>query len=155
MLAGSAGGAGGSANFESQHGGGVVVKALGQFLIGPVLGLAAGRCPHALHIVARIAQHVPNVIPVVHAIGENFKLLERKRLGHFAVLHFPGWVVVADALLWVAVEDDADVVAAVGHDHARLTIGYHAAPDLGWHVVVAANVVAVVVAHGFSNRKPL
>ena len=28
-------------------------------------------------------------------------------------------------------------------------LGDHAAPDLGWHIVGAANVVAVVVAHGF------
>ncbi|MNJ38061.1 hypothetical protein D3C77_329000 [compost metagenome] len=57
-------------------------------------------------------------------------------------------MVVADALLRVAVEDDADVMAAVGDDHAGLAVGDYAAPDLGWHVVVAANVVAVVVAHG-------
>jgi len=58
-------------------------------------------------------------------------------------------VVVADALLRVAVEDDADVVDAVGNDHAWLAIGDDATPNLGRYVVVAANVVAVVVAHGF------
>ena len=104
--------------------------------------------------MAGIAKHVPDVIPVVHAVGEHFPLLERQLLGHFAVLHFPGRVVVADALLRVAVEDAADVVAAVGHDHAWLAIGDDATPNLGRHVVVAANIVAVVVAHGFSMHAP-
>ena len=46
-------------------------------------------------------------------------------------------------------EDDPDVVAAVGQDHAGLAIDDNAATDLGRHVVMPANVVAVVVAHGF------
>jgi len=144
---GCAGGSG-SAYFERQHGGGIVVEALGQVLIHPVLGLASGSCPHALNAMAGIAKHVPNVIPVVHAVGEYFPLLERQLLGHFAVLHLPGGVVVADALLGVAVEDDADVVAAVRNDDAGLPVGDDAAPDLGRNVVASANVVAVVVVYG-------
>ncbi|MNJ59054.1 hypothetical protein D3C77_547170 [compost metagenome] len=56
-------------------------------------------------------------------------------------------MVVADALLRVAVEDDVDVVVAVRHDDAGLAVGDHTSTDLGRHVIGAANVVAVVVAH--------
>lgn len=147
-LAGSAGRSGGT-DFEREHGRSVVVETLGQLLVGPVLGLAASDCPHATHILVGIAQQVAHVIPVIRAVGQHFPLLERQRLGHLAVLHLPGRVVVADAFLRVAVEDDADVVTAVGDDHARLTVGYHSPPDLGRHIIVAVNVVAVVASHGF------
>lgn len=31
----------------------------------------------------------------------------------------------------------------------QITLGYHAAPDLGGHIVVAADVIAVEIAQGF------
>lgn len=130
----------GSAHLEGEHGRGVVVEALGQLLIGPVLGLAASGCPHTPHVMARIAQHVLHIVPVVHPVGDHLPLLERQRLGHLAVLHLPSGVVVADALLRIVVEGDADIAAAVGHDHAGLTVGDHAAANLSRYGVVAAHI---------------
>jgi len=148
-MADSAEWSGGYPNLERQHGCGVVVEALSQFLIGPILGLASSGCPNTPNVMSGIAQHVPHIIPVVHTVGEHLPLLERQLLGHFAVLHFPSWVVVTDALLRVAVEDYADVLTAVGHDHARLAVGDDAPAYLSWYAVMASDVVAVVVAHGF------
>ena len=51
--------------------------------------------------------------------------------------------------LRVIVEDATDVIAAVGNGHLRLVIGGSPAPDLSWHVVMATNAVAAVVAHGY------
>lgn len=152
-LEGSAG-SGCGADFEGQNGRSVIVEALSQLFIGPVLGLAASGCPHAPNVVAGIAHHVTHVTPVIHVVGEDFPLLERQRLSHFAVLYLPRGVMVADALLRVAVEDDADVVGAIGHEHAGLTVGDHAAPDLRGYVGMTANVVTVVVRLSPCMRRP-
>lgn len=132
-------GGSGPANLEAEHALDVVVLTA---LIGLVLGLRRGASEN-------IDDGAVGDVPPVPASDQHLVALQGKLLGHLAVLHFPGGVVVADALLRVAVEDYADVVATVGHDHAWFTVGDHAPPDLGRHVVVAANVVAVVVAHGF------
>lgn len=47
-------------------------------------------------------------------------LFQRQRLGHFAVLHFVRWVVVADALLRGFIQRHADVVATIRQDDAGL-----------------------------------
>lgn len=137
-LAGSAGWSG-PADLEAEHALDVVVLAP---LVGLVLGLRwrAGE---------DIDDGSIGDVPPVPSGHQHLVAFQGQLLGHLAVLHFPGGVVVTDTLLRVAVEDDADVVPAIGHDYARLAVGDHAAPNLGRHVVVAANVVAVVVAHGF------
>ncbi|MNN96351.1 hypothetical protein D3C81_2153210 [compost metagenome] len=60
-------------------------------------------------------------------------MLQRQLFGHLAVLHLPGGVVVADALLRFAVEEDSEVMSAVAGDGARLAICNHAATDAGRH----------------------
>ena len=111
-------------------------------LVGLVLGLRG-----------RTGEHIDDGaigdVPPIPATDQNLVALQRKLLGHLAVLHLPGGVTVADAFLRAAVEDDADVVPAICRDHARLAIGDHAASDLCWHAVVLANVGTVEVAHGF------
>lgn len=116
-------------------------------LIGLVLGLCRGAREN-------IGDGSIGDVPPVPSGHQDLLAFERKLLGHLAVLHLPSGMVVADALLRVAVEDDADVMAAVGDDHAGLAVGDYAAPDLGRHIVVVAHVGAVVAAHGFSMHAP-
>lgn len=105
-----------------------------------------------LRLRRRAGEYIDNCsigeVPPAPAADQHLSALQGQFSGHLAILHFPGGVVVANALLRVAVEDDSDVVATVGHDDAWLAVGHHPAPDLGRHIVLAADVVAVVVAHG-------
>jgi len=120
--------------------------ALGQLLVCPVLSLAAGRSPYTLHVVAGIAKHVPDVIPVVDAVGEHFPLLERQLFGHIAVLHLPGGVVVADALLRVAVENDSDVLSS-------LTAPSRMSSCRRWIITVIASPCSSIPAHSISSSR--
>lgn len=115
-----------------------------KLLIGLVLGLASGSGPNPDQAFsAPPAEIVPVVIE-----RQDKPFLEGQCLGHFAVLHFMGWVVVADPLLRIFVQHDADVVAAIRQDDTRLPIGDDPAADFGGHLIVLPDVLAVV-GHGF------
>lgn len=98
---------------------------------------------------------VPGVPDVVHNIepvetfdGDDLPFFERQLLGHLAILHFVGRVVVVDPLLRVFVQHHADVVAAIRKDDSGLSVGDDTAAYLGRHLIVLPDVCAVVV-NGF------
>lgn len=70
-------------------------------------------------------------------------------LDHFSVLDAIDWVVAAGAALRALVERNADVVAVVLGDGARLAVGENATADAGRHLVVPLDVVAGCADHGF------
>ena len=77
--------------------------------IGLVLGLASGSRPNPNQILAGLSAPV-EIVPVMLE-WQDQPLFERQRLGHLAVLHFVGGVVVANPLLRVFVQHHADVVS--------------------------------------------
>ena len=115
-------------------------------LVCLVFGLAASGRPYPDQIFASLA--VPVEIVPVMLERQDQPLLERQRLGHFAVLHFVGGVVIADPLLRVFIQHHADVVAAIRQDDAGLTVGDDSAADFGGHLIVLPDVCAVV-GHSF------
>lgn len=114
-------------------------------LIGLVLGLASGGGPNSDQVFSGLPAPA-EIVPVVIE-RQDKPLLEGQCLGHFAVLHFMGGVIVADPLLRIVVQHDADVVAPISQDDARLAVGDNAAADLGGHLIVLPD-VCEVVAHG-------
>lgn len=107
-------------------------------LVGLVFGLASSSGPDPDQIFAGFAAPV-EIIPVMLE-RQDQPLFKRERLGHFAVLHFVGWVIVGDALLRVVVQHHADVVTAIRKDDARLSVGDDTAADFGGHLIVLPNV---------------
>ena len=115
-------------------------------LIGLVFGLATSGSPDPDQIFSSLSIPV-EIIPIM-VERQDQPFFERQCLGHLAVLHFMGRVVVADPLLRVFVQHHADVVASISQDDAGLPVGDDAAANLGGHLIVLPDVCAVV-AHGF------
>ena len=111
--------------------------------------------PNVPRRMACITKHVFHVTPALQAGSEYFRVLEWKHFFLLAVLHFPSRAVVANALLRVAVEDDADIMSSVSDDYARLAVSDNSASDLGRHVLMSVYFFAVVVAHGVLHARPL
>lgn len=111
--------------------------------------------PNVPRIMACITKHVFHVIPALQAGSEYFRVLEQKHFFRLAILHFPCGAVVANALLRVVVEDDADVMSSVGDDYARLAVSDNSASNLGRHVLMPVYFIAVLVAHGVLHARSL
>lgn len=122
-------------------------------LVGLVFGLIRSGGPRPDQIFAGLSVPV-QIIPVMLE-RQDQPFFQRQRLGHIAVLHFVGGVVVADPLLRVFVQHHADVMAAIGKDHAGLPVGDDAAADFGKHLIVLSDVRGVLV-YGLSpvRRRP-
>lgn len=116
-----------------------------KLLIGLVLGLASGSCPNPNQILSGLSTPV-EIVPTMLE-WQDQPLFQRQALGHVAVLHFVGRVVVADTLLRVFVQHHAGVVATIGQDDAGLPVGYDASADFSGYLIVPPDVCAVV-AHG-------
>jgi len=89
----------GAPDLEVQHRLDAVAVILKLF-VGLIFGLTSSGCPHLDQIFAGFP--VPVEIVPIMLERQDQPLFKRKRLGHLAVLHFVGGVVVAESPRWLA-----------------------------------------------------